>query len=257
MKAVILAGGLGTRLSEETSRIPKPMVEIGGMPILWHIMKIYSTYNINEFIICCGYRGYVIKEFFSNYFLHNSDITFNIEAGSVTIHNKKSEPWKVTCVDTGESTETGGRLKMIRQFVGEDKNFCFTYGDGLSNIDIREEIKFHEKHGKLATISAVSPPGRYGAIECGNDDAVIKFTEKPLGDNALINGGYFILSSDCFDLIEGNSTVWEKEPLNRLTELNQIAAFKHYGFWQAMDTLREKKYLEELWRNNNAPWKVW
>jgi glucose-1-phosphate cytidylyltransferase len=257
MKAVILAGGLGTRLSEETNRIPKPMVEIGGMPILWHIMKIYSAHNINEFIICCGYRGYVIKEFFSNYFLHNSDITFNVEAGSVTIHNKKSEPWKVTCVDTGESTETGGRLRKIREFLSGEKNFCFTYGDGLSNINIGEVIRFHEKHGKLATISAVSPPGRYGAIECSDDDAVIKFTEKPLGDNALINGGYFVLSTDCLDLIEGDLTVWEKEPLNRLTELNQIAAFRHYGFWQAMDTLREKKYLDEMWRKNNAPWKVW
>lgn len=256
MKVVILAGGLGTRISEETHLKPKPMIEIGGMPILWHIMKLYSSHGVNEFIICCGYRGYVIKEYFANYFLHMSDVTFDMSTNVMEVHQKKAEPWRVTLIDTGENTLTGGRLKRISEFIKDEKAFCFTYGDGLSDINITASIRFHNEHGKLATVSAVTPPGRYGALEC-QDDKVIGFTEKPKGDGGAINGGFFVLSPKCLELIDGDQTSWESTPLNKLASTGQLMAFEHHGFWQPMDTLRDKNHLEELWLAGEAPWKSW
>lgn len=256
MKAVILAGGLGTRLSEETHVKPKPMVEIGGKPILWHIMKIYSHYGINDFIICCGYKGYVIKEYFSNYFLHTSDITIDLRNQSTEIHYQNTEPWRVTLVDTGEFTSTGGRLKRVAEFIKNEEAFCFTYGDGLSDIDVTAEIDFHRSHGKLATIAAVQPPGRYGALTF-KDNLVHKFSEKPLGDNATINGGFFVLSPSVLDFIEGDNTSWETDLLERLVQKEQLMVWQHNGFWQPMDTLRDKNRFEELWSSGKAPWKLW
>lgn len=256
MKAVILAGGLGTRISEETHLKPKPMIEIGGKPILWHIMKMYSQHRINDFIICCGYRGYVIKEYFANYFLHMSDVTIDMVNNSMEVHQKNAEPWRVTLVDTGDETMTGGRLKKVKPYLEGENDFCFTYGDGLSDIDLTKLINFHRVHGKLATVTAVLPPGRYGALE-QKDGVVTGFSEKPRGDGGLINGGFFVLSPKCIDLIEGDQISWEAEPMSHLAKEQQLMAFPHYGFWQAMDTLREKNYLEELWQTGNAPWKMW
>jgi glucose-1-phosphate cytidylyltransferase len=256
MKAIILAGGLGTRLSEETVNKPKPMVEIGGKPILWHIMKIYSAYGINEFIICCGYKGYIIKEYFANYFLHQSDVTVDLESNSIEVHHKRVEPWKITLVDTGENTMTGGRLKRISEFIKNEELFCFTYGDGVSDVNIKELIAFHKNHGKAATMTATYPPGRFGAIDIHND-MIKSFKEKPRGDGALINGGFFVLSPKVLNEILEDSTVWEQEPLMNLAKQEELMAFKHEGFWQPMDTLRDKNYLEELWKSKNAPWKVW
>jgi glucose-1-phosphate cytidylyltransferase len=257
MKAVILAGGLGTRLSEETTIKPKPMVEIGGQPVLWHIMKIYSAHGINEFIICCGYKGYVIKEYFANYFLRMSDVTFDMRFNQMNIHSGYAEPWRVTLVDTGESTMTGGRLKRVREHLG-NSTFCFTYGDGVSNIDITKLIEFHKTQGTLATLTAVQPPGRFGAIALGHEQTKIEhFHEKPGGDGAWINGGYFVLEPEVIDYIIDDSTTWEQEPLQKLAHDGQLAAFKHDDFWQPMDTLKDKNYLEGLWQNNKAPWKVW
>jgi glucose-1-phosphate cytidylyltransferase len=256
MKAVILAGGLGTRLSEETHLKPKPMIEIGGKPMLWHIMKTYSFHGVNDFIICCGYKGYVIKEYFANYFLHTSDVTFDMQTNSMEVHARHAEPWHVTLVDTGEHTMTGGRLKRIFEYIKDEEAFCFTYGDGVADIDITAEIAFHKSHDKLATIAAVQPPGRYGALSIDNDK-VLKFIEKPRGDGGLINGGYFILSPKCLEFISGSSTSWEAEPLNQISASGELMAFTHDGFWQPMDTLREKTYLEQLWEENKAPWKVW
>ncbi len=257
MKAVILAGGLGTRISEETHLKPKPMIEVGGMPIIWHIMKHYSQHNINEFIICCGYKGYVIKEYFSNYFLHRSDISINLLDNSIEVHNQYSEPWKVTLVDTGLNTMTGGRLKRVSQYLSMDDPFCFTYGDGVSNVNITESINFHKKHGKLATITSVRPPGRYGSLVINNNHVVDKFMEKPAGDGGQINGGFFVLSPKCIDYIEDDNTTWENEPLNKLANDKELLAFNHNEFWQPMDTLRDKLFLEELWNSDNAPWKTW
>ena len=256
MKAVILAGGLGTRISEETHLKPKPMIEIGGKPILWHIMKMYSAHGINDFVICCGYKGYLIKEYFSNYFLHMSDVTFDMANNEMQVHQKKAENWMVTLVDTGDNSMTGGRLKRVADYVRQDDAFCFTYGDGVADIDIGESIKFHFAHGKLATVTAVQPPGRYGALEMTGSQ-VTGFTEKPRGDGGLINGGFFVLSPDCIELIEGDQTSWEASPLTRLAEQNQMMAFEHRGFWQPMDTLRDKNHLEELWSSGKAPWKIW
>ena len=255
MILVILAGGLGTRLSEETATKPKPMVEIGNKPLLWHIMKIYSFYGINHFVICLGYKGYVIKEYFGNYFLHTSDITIDILNNSREIHNSKSEPWKITLVDTGEKTLTGGRLKRISSYLEED-DFFFTYGDGLSNINIKEQLKFHKSHGKLATMAAVQPAGRFGKLTL-NDDRVTRFSEKVKGDGSYVNGGFFILNKKCLELIEGDNTSWEKEPLEDLAKMDQLVAYKHQGFWQPVDTLRDKNKMQDLWDSNNAPWKIW
>lgn len=256
MKAVILAGGLGTRLSEETSSRPKPMVEIGGKPILWHILKIYSAHGINEFIICCGYKGYVIKEFFNNYLLHTSDVTIDMSSGSLEIHNKRTEPWKITLVDTGDSTMTGGRLLRVREFVENDDAFCFTYGDGVGDINLTELINFHFDHGRLATLTATSPPGRFGALKIESGE-VREFKEKPVGDGASINGGFFVLSPEVLKLIEGDQTVWEEGPLKSLAQQGMLAAYQHRGFWQPMDTLRDKNLLEGLWSSGSAPWKIW
>jgi glucose-1-phosphate cytidylyltransferase len=256
MKAVILAGGLGTRLSEETHLKPKPMIEIGGKPIIWHIMKMYSFHGINDFIICCGYKGYVIKEYFANYFLHMSDITLDISGNTMEVHKKDAEPWKITLIDTGESTLTGGRLKRVASYLENEEAFCFTYGDGLSDIDISKSIEFHRSHGKLATVSAVTPPGRYGALDL-NGDEVKGFTEKPQGDGAVINGGFFVLSPKVIDLIAADHTSWENEPLSHLAKNNDLMAFKHDGFWQPMDTLRDRNSLEDLWVKKLAPWKTW
>jgi glucose-1-phosphate cytidylyltransferase len=256
MKAVILAGGLGTRISEETHLKPKPMIEIGGMPILWHIMKLYSAHGVNEFLICCGYKGYVIKEYFANYFLHMSDVTFHMSNNQMEVHNQHVEPWKVTLVDTGDETQTGGRLKRVQEFIKNEELFCFTYGDGLSNVDISKQITFHREHGKLATITAVQPPGRYGSIKLSGNK-VDSFMEKPRGDGALINGGFFILSPKCIQFIDNDETAWEHKPLNTLAEIGELVAFEHNDFWQPMDTLREKNLLEDLWLNGNAPWKIW
>ena len=256
MKAVILAGGLGTRISEETHLKPKPMIEIGGKPILWHIMKGYSAHGVNDFVICCGYKGYLIKEYFANYFLHMSDVTFDIEHNQMEVHQRKAEPWRVTLIDTGETTLTGGRLKRVADYVKNEDAFCFTYGDGLADIDITRAIAFHRQHGKLATVTAVKPPGRYGALQI-EGDKVVEFTEKPRGDGGLINGGFFVLSPKCIDLIAGDQSNWEEDPLAHLASENQLLAFEHNGFWQPMDTLREKNLLEELWASGNAPWKVW
>lgn len=257
MKAVILAGGLGTRISEETHLKPKPMIEIGGRPLLWHILKLYSAHGVNEFVICCGYRGYVIKEYFANYFLHMSDITFDMARNKMEVHHQKAEPWKVTLVDTGDDTLTGGRLKRVASYVENEEDFCFTYGDGLSNIDISAEIAFHRRHGRWATVTAVQPPGRYGALQLNGDHEVEAFVEKPRGDGGFINGGFFVLSPQCLDLIEGDSTSWETDPLNELARSGQLMAFEHRGFWQPMDTLRDKTLLENLWDGGRAPWKIW
>ena len=256
MKAVILAGGLGTRLSEETQLKPKPMVEIGGKPILWHIMKIYSHFGVNEFIVCCGYKGYMIKEYFANYFLHQSDVTFNMGDNSMEIHRQRAEPWKVTLVDTGEDTMTGGRLRRVGDYLKDEEAFCFTYGDGLGNIDIKSSIEFHKKHRKLATLTATFPPGRFGAIDIVNNK-VINFKEKPKGDGAMVNGGFFILSPKVLNLLEGDSTIWEEEPLSNLANAGELMAYKHEGFWLPMDTLRDKQKLQELWETGSAPWKFW
>ena len=255
MKAVILAGGLGTRISEETLEKPKPMVEIGGKPILWHIMKSYSHYGINEFVICLGYKGYVIKEYFKNYFLHMSDITFDIKNNEMEVHRKSAEPWKITLVDTGIDTMTGGRLKKIKEYVNNE-TFCFTYGDGLANISITDLIEFHKKNNTIATVTAVQPPARFGALEL-NENKVTSFKEKPVGDGNWINGGYFVLEPDVFSYLECDSTVWEKEPLQKLANDNQLSAYKNKNFWQPMDTLRDKNQLNELWDSGKAPWKVW
>jgi glucose-1-phosphate cytidylyltransferase len=256
MKAVILAGGLGTRISEETHLKPKPMIEIGGKPILWHIMKMYSAHGVNDFVICCGYKGYVIKEYFANYFLHMSDVTFDMNVNRMEVHQRHAEPWRVTLVDTGEETLTGGRLKRVAEYLKGEDAFCFTYGDGVSDVDISAEIAFHYQHGKHASVVAVRPPGRYGALQM-EGECVTGFFEKPRGDGGLINGGFFVLSPVCIDLISGDQTPWEGDPLTRLSEQGQLMAFVHDGFWQPMDTLREKNLLEELWISGNAPWKVW
>ena len=257
MKAVILAGGLGTRLSEETSIKPKPMVEIGGQPILWHIMKIYSAHGINDFIICCGYKGYMIKEYFANYFLRMSDVTFDMRFNQMNIHAGKAEPWRVTLVDTGENTLTGGRLKRVQEHIGNE-TFCFTYGDGVCDINVTELIKFHKEQGSLGTLTAVQPPGRFGALALGKEQTKIThFQEKPDGDGAWINGGYFVMEPDVIDYIADDFTVWEQEPLKKLADSEQLSAYKHDGFWQPMDTLRDKNYLEGLWQSGKAPWKVW
>jgi glucose-1-phosphate cytidylyltransferase len=256
MKAVILAGGLGTRISEETHLKPKPMVEIGGKPILWHVMKIYSHYGINDFIICCGYKGYIIKEYFANYFLHMSDVTFDMSTNSMEVHNRYGEPWRVTLVDTGEDTMTGGRLKRVAEYLRGEKVFCFTYGDGVGDINIAELLRFHESQGVKATVTATLPPGRFGMLLI-DGERVSSFKEKPKGDGGLVNGGFFVLSPDCIDLIENDETTWEREPLEVLARSGQLAAYHHQGFWQPMDTLRDKILLEELWASGKAPWKVW
>jgi glucose-1-phosphate cytidylyltransferase len=256
MKAVILAGGLGTRISEETHLRPKPMIEVGGKPILWHILKMYSSHGVNEFIICCGYKGYVIKEYFANYFLHMSDVTFDMADNHMEVHQHKAEPWRVTLVDTGEDTLTGGRLKRVASYIEKEEAFCFTYGDGVSDLDIGASIAFHHKHGKLATVTAVQPPGRYGAIN-RDGDQVTGFTEKPRGDGGVINGGFFVLSPKCLDFIDGDTSSWEGEPLVELAQSGQMMAFEHTGFWQPMDTLRDKNLLEDLWATGKAPWKTW
>lgn len=256
MKAVILAGGLGTRISEETHLKPKPMIEIGGRPILWHIMKIYSFHGINDFIICCGYKGYVIKEYFANYFLHMSDVTFNMSDNLMEVHHKNVEPWRVTLVDTGDTTMTGGRLKRVATYLQDEEAFCFTYGDGVADIDIRSQLAFHKQHGKLSTVTAVEPPGRYGALV--RDGSSVKgFREKPPGDGAWINGGFFILSPKVIDFIEGDQSSWEGGPLATIASIGELEAFEHRGFWQPMDTLRDKTQLEELWSSGQAPWKLW
>ena len=256
MKAVILAGGTGTRISEESVVRPKPMIEIGGKPILWHIMKIYSAHGVNDFIVCCGYRGYMIKEYFANYVLHMSDVTFDMTENTMTFQEQHAEPWRVTLVDTGDDTLTGGRLKRVASYVKDDDAFCFTYGDGLADVDVTASIAFHKMHGKLATITAVVPPGRYGALQL-DDETVRGFTEKPAGDGGLINGGFFVLSPKCLDRIEGDATSWEGAPLAGLAADGELMAFNHAGFWQPMDTLRERTLLESLWDSGSAPWKVW
>lgn len=256
MKAVILAGGLGTRLSEETHLKPKPMVEIGGKPMLWHIMKIYSSYGINDFIICLGYKGYIVKEYFANYFLHMSDVTFDLQNNAVQVHQNNAEPWRVTLVDTGENTMTGGRLRRVENYLRGEDAFCFTYGDGVSDVDIGKLLRFHREKGALATVTATFPPGRFGALRF-EGDKVLSFQEKPAGDGAMINGGFFVLSPKVIDLINDDKTVWEYEPLEHLASKGQLAAFRHTGFWQPMDTLRDKTHLEDLWRSGKAPWKVW
>jgi glucose-1-phosphate cytidylyltransferase len=256
MKAVILAGGLGTRISEDTVNRPKPMIEVGGKPILWHIMKIYSAYGVNDFVICCGYKGYVIKEYFANYFLHTSDVTFDMRTNEMQVHQQYAEPWKVTLVDTGESTMTGGRLRRVKDFVKDEEAFCFTYGDGVSNINITSLMEFHKQQGTLATLSATFPPGRFGALDL-HDNKVSSFKEKPKGDGGMINGGFFVLSPKVIDLIPDDDCIWEREPLEKLADSGQLSAFEHEGFWQPMDTLRDKNHLEELWQTGRAPWKVW
>ena len=256
MKAVILAGGLGTRLSEETVTKPKPMVEIGGKPILWHIMKTYSHHGIHDFIICCGYKGYIIKEYFANYFLHQSDVTFNMKENTMEVHHKRAEPWTVTLIDTGDESMTGGRLKRVEQYLKNEDHFCFTYGDGVADIDITKLIIFHKSHGRQATLTATFPPGRFGALQI-KDGKVEKFQEKPKGDGARINGGFFVLSPKVIDRITGDDTVWEQDPLKSLASDDELMAYNHDGFWQPMDTLRDKNYLEDLWDSNKAPWKLW
>ena len=255
MKAVILAGGLGTRLSEETTIRPKPMIEIGGMPVLWHILKIYSHHGINDFIICLGYKGYVIKEYFANYFLHMSDVTIDLSTNRLDVHHKHAEPWRITLVDTGEHTQTGGRLKRVENYL-EDETFCFTYGDGLSDINITAQLAFHKTRNSVATMCAVQPPGRFGAIDI-QYNRITRFEEKPSGDGSWINGGFFVLERSVLDYIEGDASVWERAPLEALARDGQISAYTHEGFWQPMDTLRDKLKLEELWQSGNAPWKVW
>ena len=255
MKVVILAGGLGTRISEETQVRPKPMVEIGGRPILWHIMKLYAHHGVREFIVCLGYKGYVIKEYFANYFIHNSDVTFDLAENRMEVHQRKAEPWRVTLVDTGETTQTGGRLKRVQSYVGAE-TFCLTYGDGLANVDISAEIRFHEAERRLATVTAVTPPGRFGVLTV-EERRITGFREKPPGDGARINGGFFVLSPAVFGYIAGDKTVWEREPLEQLAAEGQLSAFLHDGFWQPMDHLRDKLSLEELWGSGSAPWKIW
>jgi glucose-1-phosphate cytidylyltransferase len=254
MKAVILAGGLGTRISEESTFRPKPMIEIGGMPILWHILKMYSAHGIHDFVICCGYKGYMIKEYFANYFLHMSDVTIDMTHNSIEVHQKKAEPWKITLIDTGENTQTGGRLKRVASYLDDD--FCMTYGDGVGSVDIAASIAFHKQHGKLATMTAVQPPGRFGALEI-DGTSVRSFLEKPQGDGGWINGGFFVLNPRVIDLIETDNTIWERKPLEVLAKDNQLQSFFHSGFWRPMDTLRDKTTLEELWASGKAPWKSW
>ncbi len=256
MKAVILAGGLGTRISEETHLKPKPMVEIGVRPILWHIMKIYSQHGINDFVICCGYKGYVIKEYFANYFLHMSNVTFDMSNNTTQIHNNSADPWRVTLVDTGDETMTGGRLKRVADHIKDEQDFCFTYGDGVADVDVTALIEFHRAHGKLATVTAVQPPGRYGALDMAGT-AVRGFVEKPRGDGGWINGGFFVLSPKCLDYIDNDASTWEAEPLTRIAADGELQAFSHNGFWQPMDTLRDKNHLEALWASGQAPWKCW
>jgi len=256
MKAVILAGGLGTRLSEETATRPKPMIEIGGKPILWHILKLYSHHGINDFVICCGYKGYVIKEYFANYFLHMSDVTFDMRSNEMCVHHKRAEPWRVTLVDTGDNSLTGGRLARVAEHVRDEQEFCFTYGDGVGDIDITATLAFHRAHGKEATLTATFPPGRFGALDIRNQQ-VRNFREKPKGDGAMINGGFFVLSPSVLRHIKGDDTMWEAEPLTALAESGQLMAYEHSGFWQPMDTLRDKQLLESLWQSGTAPWKVW
>ncbi len=255
-KAVILAGGLGTRISEETHLKPKPMIEIGGKPILWHVMKIYSAHGINDFVVCCGYKGYLIKEYFANYFLHMSDVTFDMASNQMEVHQRKAEPWRVTLVDTGEETLTGGRLKRVADYIRDEEEFCFTYGDGVSDVDIAASIAFHRRHGKLATVTAVMPPGRYGAL-AKEGDQVTGFVEKPRGDGGMINGGFFVLSPKVLDFIDGDMSSWEGVPLSEIAASGEMMAFEHTGFWQPMDTLREKNLLEDLWMSGRAPWKIW
>ena len=255
MKAVILAGGFGTRISEETHLKPKPMIEIGGKPILWHIMKTYSTYGVNDFVICCGYKGYMVKEYFANYFLHMSDVTFHMKNNNMEVHHKFVEPWTVTLIDTGLDTMTGGRLKKIKEYV-QDDTFCFTYGDGVSDVNISDLIEYHKKQNTIATLTSVQLPGRFGTIDI-SENKITNFREKPTGDGNWINGGYFVLEPSVFDYLKNDTTVWEREPLERLAKENQLSAFKHNGFWQPLDTLRDKNQLEELWNNGKAPWKTW
>ena len=256
MKAVILAGGLGTRISEETITKPKPMIEIGGLPIIWHIMKTYAHYGITDFIICCGYKGYIVKEYFSNYFLHTTDVTFNFKSNDKKYYQTKAEPWNVTCVDTGDETMTGGRIEKIKEYLGDDETFCLTYGDGVADINIKDLLKFHKDHQRLATVSATIAPLRFGALSLDSNNLVNKFIEKPKGGH-YVNGGFFVLSKEVINLIKDQDTVWEKAPLENLSKNNQLNAFIHNGFWQPMDTIREKNYLEELWLSGKAPWKVW
>jgi glucose-1-phosphate cytidylyltransferase len=256
VKAVILAGGLGTRLSEETVSKPKPMVEIGGKPILWHIMKIYSHYGVNDFVICCGYKGYVIKEYFANYFLHLSDVTFDMKNNEMKVHQNNAEDWRVTLVDTGDDTMTGGRLKRVKDYIKDEESFCFTYGDGVGDVDISKLINYHNSHGKLATLTAVYPSARYGALEI-NSGFIDSFKEKPRGDGGMINGGFFVLSPKVLDLIDEDQTSWEGEPLETLAAEKNLKAFEHTGFWQPMDTLRDKVQLNEMWSTGKAPWKTW
>ena len=257
MKAVILAGGLGTRISEETMLRPKPMIEIGGKPLLWHIMKMYSAHGVNDFVICCGYRGYVIKEYFANYFLHMSDVTFDLQRNSMEVHQRNAEPWRVTLVDTGDSTMTGGRIRRVADYVKDDEAFCLTYGDGVSDVDLTALLAFHRAHGLMATITATYPLGRFGTLELRADERVASFKEKPKGDGGMINGGFFVLSPRVIDLIDGDETTWEREPLERLAEQGELKAYRHEGFWQCMDTLRDKALLDDLWASGRAPWKVW
>ena len=257
MKAVILAGGLGTRLSEETNLKPKPLVEIGGRPILWHIMKIYSTHGVTDFVVCLGYKGYKIKEYFANYFLHTADVTFSLKDNGVKIHQNNSEPWNVTLVETGEFTNTGGRLKRAQKFLEGESDFCFTYGDGVGDVDVSALVAYHEGHGRLATVTATAPAGRYGVLNLVDNGTVENFQEKPEALNSWINGGFFVLKHEVFDLIEGDSTSWEQESLVQLAQNKQLRAFRHSGFWQPMDTLREKNLLNDLWKSGDAPWKVW
>jgi glucose-1-phosphate cytidylyltransferase len=256
VKAVILAGGLGTRISEETHLKPKPMIEIGGRPILWHILKMYSFYGVNDFIICCGYKGYVIKEYFANYFLHMSDVTFDMSNNSMEVHHGKAEPWRVTLVDTGDDTMTGGRLKRITPYIKDEEYFCMTYGDGVGDVNISDLLLFHKKHGGKATVTATLPPGRFGALDL-KDDKVVGFKEKPRGDGVMINGGFFVLSPNVLTLIDSDKTIWEQGPLEMLAANGELSVFRHDGFWQPMDTLRDKTYLEDLWASGTAPWKVW
>ena len=255
MKAVILAGGLGTRIGEESSVRPKPMIDIGGRPILWHILKIYSAHGINDFVICCGYKGYVIKEYFANYFLHMSDVTFDMSENRMEVHQRHAENWRITLVDTGEKTQTGGRIRRVARYIGDD-DFCLTYGDGVGNVDITSAVAFHKQHGRLATMTAVQPPGRFGALELDGSD-VRQFLEKPLGDGTWINGGFFVLSPGVLPLIEGDDTLWEAQPMQELVRTGNLKAYQHHGFWQPMDTLRDKNYLEDLWAGGSPPWKVW